>query len=169
MEPLSQKSGFTLIELVVVMFLISIMFFFSIPRFQDSILADNTNTTSRWIISTAQALKVRAEHNQKLYILHISLDDNRMWVSNESMTESELDLAEQQGYEVSSDVRILDVEYPEKGKVSMGRADIFFNKNGYSDKVAIHIEGDAKQLTFLIEPFLSKIKLYDHYTSFEDY
>ena len=41
-----QKKGFTLIELVVVISLVSLMFFIAIPRFQVSFFQDNTNQVS---------------------------------------------------------------------------------------------------------------------------
>ncbi|MBU1161919.1 MAG: prepilin-type N-terminal cleavage/methylation domain-containing protein, partial [Proteobacteria bacterium] len=42
--------GFTLIELIVVISLISIMLFFAIPRFQSNVLSDSTKEVSRWIL-----------------------------------------------------------------------------------------------------------------------
>ncbi len=163
-----RANGFTLIELIVVISLISIMLFFTMPRFQDAVLSDNTKKTSLWIIGKVRALKEKAVSNQKLYTLHVNLDAGRLWVTNESMSEEELQNAERQGYELPNDVKALDVEYPDKGKISAGLADICFYKKGYSDKALIHIEDDDKKLSFLIEPFLSGVKLYEKYAGFED-
>jgi len=64
---------------------------------------------------------------------------------------------------------VINVEYPEKGIVSSGQADICFYRAGYSDKALIHIQGDDEQkISFLIEPFLPKVKLYEKYVDFED-
>ena len=164
----SLRNGFTLIELIVVVCLISIMLFFSLPRFQDAVLSDSTKKTSLWIIGKVRTLKENAVSNQKLYTLHINLDTDKLWVTNEAMSEEELQDAELQGYELPDDVKALDVEYPDKGKISAGQADIRFYKKDYSDKVLIHIEDDDKELSFLIEPFLSKVKLYEKYAGFED-
>ena len=164
----NQKNGFTLIELVVVMFLFGIMLSFTIPRFQDAIETDKTNKFSRWLMLKGQALKESALRGKTRYTLHIGMDSGTLWVSNESMTEDAILELEENGYKLPEDLRVLDVEYPEKGIVSMGRADICFYKNGYSDKVLIHIEDDdGNQRTFLIEPFLSKIKRYEEYVGFE--
>ncbi len=164
----SLRNGFTLIELIVVVCLISIMLFFSLPRFQDAVLSDSTKKTSLWIIGKVRALKENAVSNQKLYTLHINIDTDRLWITNESMSEEELQNAELQGFELPDDVKALDVEYPYKGKISAGQADICFYKKGYSDKVLIHIKDDDEELSFLIEPFLSKVKLYEKYAGFED-
>ena len=154
-----QNNGFTLIELIAVIFLISLMLFFAIPRFKDS----------RWIMAKVLTLKERAVRDQKLYILHVNLDSNRLWMTNELMSEQELQDAAQNAYELPEDIQVLDVEYPYEEIISEGRADIHFYKRGYSDRAMIHVENnDNEQLSFLIEPFLSRIKVYEKYEGFEN-
>jgi len=163
------NQGFTLIELIVVITLISLMLFFAIPRFQVDVLSDNTNKVSRWIMVKVHSLKEKAVREQKLYVLHISLDSNRLWVTSEIMSQEELQAAEANGYELSDDINLLDVEYPDEEKISVGRADIYFYKKGYSDKAIIHISNDDNERrSFLIEPFLSRVRLYNKYIGFED-
>ncbi len=164
------NQGFTLIELIVVITLISLMLFFAIPRFQVDVLSDNTNKASRWIMLKVHSLKEKAVREQKLYVLHISLDLNRLWITSEIMSPEELQAAEANGYELSDDINLLDVEYPDEEKISVGRADIYFYKKGYSDKAIIHISNDDNERrSFLIEPFLSHVRLYDKYIGFEDW
>lgn len=164
-----QNRGFTLIELIIVVFLISIMLFLYIPKFQEAVMFDSTKRVSRWIIGKVKALKEGSITNHKSYFLHIDLDNNRMWVTDELMSEEEMQNAEQQGFELPDDINLLDVEYPGKDKILFGRADIYFYKKGYSDKALIHIEDSSnKQLSFLIEPFLSKVELYEKYVEFEN-
>lgn len=161
-------AGFTLIELVVVIFLLSTMLFFAAPRLQGLVGANENKKISRWIMLKSQALKAKAVQNQKRYILHVGLDSGRIWVTDESMSEEAVLDAEENGEQLSEELRITDVEYPEQGKVSIGIADICFYKEGYSDKVLIHIEDDDyNRFTFLIEPFLSKVRRYDDYVGFE--
>ena len=163
------NQGFTLIELIVVITLISLMLFFAIPRFQVDVLSDNTNKVSRWIMVKVHSLKEKAVREQKLYVLHISLDSNRLWVTSEIMSQEELQATEANGYELSDDINLLDVEYPDEEKISVGQADIYFYKKGYSDKAIIHISNDDNERrSFLIEPFLSRVRLYNKYIGFED-
>ena len=166
---LRQERGFTLIELIIVVSLISIMLFLYIPKFQEAVMVDSTKRVSRWIIGKVQALKESSVSNWKLYVFHIDLDNNRMWVTNELMSEEEMQNAEQQVFELPDDINLLDVEYPGKDKILFGQADIYFYKKGYSDKALIHIEDSSnKQLSFLIEPFLSEVELYEEYVDFEN-
>jgi prepilin-type N-terminal cleavage/methylation domain-containing protein len=164
-----QNNGFTLIELIVVISLISLMFFFAIPRIQVDVLSDNTRKVSRWIMLNVSALKEKAVHDQKRYALHLSLDSNRLWVTNDTLSEEEFEEAAATGYNLPEEIKLLDVEYPDKEKISAGRADIYFYKKGYSDKAIIHIKNnDNEVLSFLIEPFLSRARLYNKYLEFEN-
>ena len=167
--PLKNKnSGYTLIELVVVITIISIMLFFAIPRFQSTVLTDNTKKFSRWIITTIRGLKAASVRDQKRFILNVSLDSGKFWVTSDAMSEEELQIAQQDGYRLPEDVRIVDIEFPFKGKITGGQVEISFYKADYSDKVMIHIENSrSKQMSFLVEPFLPGVKLYEQYIGFE--
>ena len=167
--PLTKNNnGYTLIELVVVISLISIMLFFAIPRFQDTILTDNTKKFSRWLITTVRSLKAAAVRDQKRYNLNVDLDAGKLWVTSDGMSEEERQNAENAGYRLPEDVRIIDMEFPFKGKITGGQVEIGFYKTDYSDKVMIHIENSSrKQMSLLIEPFLSGVKLYEKYIGLE--
>ena len=74
-----KNSGFTLIEITVVISLISIMFFFAVPRFRNAVLTDSVNDTSRWIIGKVRVLKEYSTTKQKLTILLVTHDLNVVW------------------------------------------------------------------------------------------
>jgi len=162
------NNGFTLIELIVVMALISLMLFIALPRFQGTLLLDNTKKVSRWITSQVQALKASAVQGQKRYVLHVSLDFNKIWATNASMSEDEIQNALQNAFQLPADVKLIDVEYPDDEKVAVGRADISFYQAGYSDMAMIHIENsDYEKLSFAIEPFLPRVRIHQKYVGFE--
>ena len=161
--------GFTLIELIVVISLISIMLFFAVPRFQSNVLSDSTKEVSRWILLKIPFIKESAAREQRRYILHVSLDSNKLWITHEAMLEEALQSAETNAYKLPEDIKLLDVEYPDQKKISVGQADIYFNEKGYSDKAIIHLENDDNEkFSFLIEPFLLRVRLYNSYAGFED-
>ncbi len=162
-------NGFTLIELIVVLSLISIIIFVSVPRFHNETLPDNTKKLSRWIMLTSQSLKEKTFCNQKLYTMHVDMETRQLWVTDESMSEDEVLKAGQKGFLIPDDVEVLDVEFPGNNKIISGLANINFYANGYSDMALIHIkDNDDNQLSLLIEPFLSKVKLYEKYSGLED-
>ncbi len=158
-KPELNAQGFTLIELIVVITLISIMLFFAVPKFGSQFLIDESKATARWIMINVPALKARAVRDHKLYALQISFSRNKFWIINETMSEEEQVLAEEKGYDLPEGIRIIDVEYPGDQKITSGLADIYFYAAGYSDKALIHLGNDkGEELFFHIEPFLSKIK-----------
>ena len=58
--------------------------------------------------------------------------------------------------------------YPNNA-IIVSNADIYFNEKGYSDKAIIHLENDDNEkFSFLIEPFLLRVRLYNSYAGFED-
>jgi len=160
--------GFTLIEMIVVMALLGIMLLFSLPRLHQTLFLDNTKKSSRWIIGKVQNLKEKAIQNRRQYILHIDLDTDRLWETDESMSSESIEMAALDAHALPGDMQIIDVDFPLRGKVISGRADIHFYKTGYTDKALIHIQDDDLQLSFLIEPFLTKVQYFDRYITFDD-
>ncbi|MCK5202914.1 MAG: type II secretion system protein [Desulfobacterales bacterium] len=163
-----QCRGFTLLELIVVITLLGIMLVFTVPRFHDTLFVDESKKSSRWIIGKVRALKEAAIRNQKHYTLHIDLDTQRYWETDESMSAEALESAALNADSLPSGLKIADIEYPIGGKIHSGRTHITFYKNGYSDKALIHLQDGEKYVSYLIEPFLSEVTRYEMYASFEN-
>ncbi len=163
-----QSHGFTLLELIVVITLLGIMLVFTVPRFHDTLFIDEGKKSARWIIGKVRALKEAAIRNQKRYTLHIDLDTQRYWETDESMSAEDRESAALSAVSLPGDLKIADIEYPIRGKINSGRADITFYKTGYTDKLLIHLEDDTEYISFLIEPFLSELTRYETYASFEN-
>ena len=163
-----QNEGFTLLELIVVISLLGIMLVLTVPRFHETLFLDESKTSSRWIIGKIQALKEAAVRNQKNYTLHIDLDSDRFWETDESMSPETTEAAAVNAEPLPGGLRITDIEYPVSGKINSGQADIEFYKNGYSDKVFIHLQDGETQVSYLIEPFLSEVSRYETIIGFDE-
>jgi prepilin-type N-terminal cleavage/methylation domain-containing protein len=81
-----RRAGYTLLELIVVMALIGIVFFFAVPRFEGSFFVDDAKQSSRWLIGKLQALREEALRTRRQQVLHIDLDGNRIWETADAMT-----------------------------------------------------------------------------------
>ncbi len=169
MNSAGDSKGFTLIELVVVISLISLALVFTMPRFQGSMVFDQTNRVSRWIMLKVSGLKEQAMREKKTFALHIGLDTGQMWVTHEGMDAETLAAAMEKTQPMPSGLRITDVEFSETGRVALGEAVIRFYPQGYSDKAMIHMEDeDGEEISFLIESFLPRVKRFESYVSIED-
>lgn len=148
------------------MAILSIVIAISIPPLQNNLVVDHVKEAGRWIILKVPTLKERAVREQKIYRLHIDMDADRFWVSDASMDEDQLLEAARQGFELTGDLEVLDVEYPGAETISSGLAEIGFHPQGYSDRAIIHLKDDDARLSFQVEPFLSHVKMVEDYISY---
>jgi prepilin-type N-terminal cleavage/methylation domain-containing protein len=165
--------GFTLIELTVVMALISIVFFFSIPRIQNEILSDPAQKTSRWLLANVRSLKEQSSREKKDYVLYIDTDANALWMSGRMHEEEKEEVQPQkeaaQKFNLPESLRILSVEFPANVEISSGIAEIMFYAKGYSETAFIHVaDDDNRRFSFLIEPFLPNVRTYEQDAGFEN-
>ncbi len=164
---LKGNHGFTLIELVVALMLISLMLFMTIPRLPDKPFVDEKRKTSAWIVGRIQALKNKSVLQAKNHTLHIDLESGRLWTADDTMTTDELLSARQKGYVLPDGAQIQSIEFPGGEKQTSGQAEIWFSKKGYSRMALIHTRfSDDSLRSFLVEPFLPKVKIYERPISF---
>ena len=161
------NSGFSLLELLVVIALIAITLVFSLPRFKPVFLIDDKKSVSRWIIARVLHLKKQAVVDQKLQTLHVDIDGHRFWVTDEETPLEAYTDAKKRGYRLPDSLRVADVEYPGRGKVAIGTARINFSRESYNDFAVIHMKDQkGNPFTFIIEPFLMKVRWYDRHVGF---
>lgn len=152
--------GFTLIEMVIVTALISIMLVVAIPRLDRGLFANNTNETARWLIANVRRLKEKAVSDKKTYLLNISTDTQRMWITAADMTDTAVDAAGGTGYRLPAGLSIEQVSFSRNEPFYSDIIPIGFYPQGYSDKAAIRMRtDDGDRLTFFIEPFLPGVRL----------
>lgn len=163
-----RPDGFTLIELIVVMALIGIVFFFAIPRFEGSPFFDDAKQSGRWLIGKLQALREESVRTRRQQTLHIDLATGRIWNTAAAMSAEEIDRAVRRAQLLPGGGRVVSVEFPGRGRVAAGQAEIRFYRDGHSEKVLIQLRhGDAFS-SYLLEPFLSQVKVFDTLVGFED-
>jgi len=154
------QRGFTLIELIVVITLMGITLMVALPRLEGGLFSDGTDETTRWVIANVRNLKQKAVLDQKVYQLNVSLDAQRLWISQEEMDEAVEEKAREEGYAIPRGVTIDNVAFSDTQRFSNGTVSIGFYPKGYSDKAVIRIRNnDGDRLAFLIEPFLPGVTL----------
>jgi prepilin-type N-terminal cleavage/methylation domain-containing protein len=173
-------SGFTLIELVIVLTIICLTLFFSVPVLKNIHIFSNSDNEIDKLLFLIGKLKNESVHENKNMTLHIDILEQQIWIVKEvTKAKTEFYLEEEKENIVKkssiilSQIRILSVEFTgEKQfvcKNDQNEYQIRFNSNGYSDMALIHLrDKDDNDITIIIEPFLLKAGIEDKYISFED-
>ena len=152
--------GFTLIEMIVVITLISIMLVVAIPRLEGGLFSDGSDETARWIIANVRDLKGKAVIDKKTYLLNVSPDVQRLWITEAGMVDADADTAREKGFSLPRGVTIDHVAFSPTERYSSGTIPIAFYPKGYSDKAVIRVRNsDGDRMAFFIEPFLAGVNL----------
>jgi prepilin-type N-terminal cleavage/methylation domain-containing protein len=158
------NQGFTLIELIVVISLISILLFFSIPRLDISLFKDRNRELSAWIVLTVRSLKEASLRDQETYVLALDLDNNRMWVASADAAD---EITAEDKEALPKGFRLLGIAYPEQDRIITGVAKIRFYPKGYSDAALIHVQDNNNdRVTYRVEPFLAHVKIHEGYLEY---
>ncbi len=161
------RLGFTLIELMVVMLLISIVMAVAIPKFDGGALEDPAKKLTRWMINTIRTLRSSAIQKQKVQGLIVDVSNSRMWVVTDDMSEEAIEAATDKGLKLPETIKIVDVQFPHQDSVTSGTAEVRFYPAGYSDQVLIHLETDqAERFTYSVEPLLPKVKFIEKWVEY---
>jgi len=163
----SKISGFTLVELIVVISIVSLLLLFSLPVFRSIDLFSDSTRQVGDIVRLVNDLKSRSIEQDKDFILNIDAGAGVLWVTDDAMDEEAVILAKDKGVQLSEGLTLLDVEFP-RSKQTDGEYQIKFRKQGYSDFVFIHLMDDEENITLKIEPFLSQVQVLESHIYLDD-
>ena len=159
----SGSSGFTLLELLVVIVLAGVIVALAVPSMRDTLTGDNLKKASRQFIGMERKLSGEAVRDQIDYILCLDLPNSAYWVVASDMTPEKQDEIKKNPQHLSSDVVILDIVGENNKKQSDGEARIKFGKNNICSPAVIHLAYEEDRMTIVINPFLGVTEIYDKY------
>ncbi len=152
--------GFTLIELILVIFLLSLTLYFAIPNFSKTILLDSFEKTENFIILTVKNLKEKSIKYNRQYQMVIDIDQDKIWTIHKQMDEKKIESAMKNAFTIPDDLDIIAVDFFGNNKITAEQTQIVFYKKGYSNYAAIIIKNNRqKTKTLIIEPFLYSVKI----------
>jgi len=164
----SPDSGFTLIELIAVLFIIGIMLAFTIPEFGQQLTRDDTKTALNWIVLNTGKLKTEARSQAKDFFMCINTDTNTISIHESLPVHGSQDSEAISDFPLPDDITLDGVEFNIPGQENRTRSCIQFYKEGYSDPAILHLSNtDGNKYSCLIQPFLHKVKIHDDYIRFE--
>jgi len=153
--PPCPATGFTLLELIVVILLLTILLGFAIPAFQGRILTGSQESVARELMSAVKKLKIAALRRQNVQTLHLNLDQGRLWVTQEGNDDDPEEPARQSEWSLPNNARIAQVRFPGDRETRSGTVEIRFYPQGYSDRAILRLAGEGgKNTDLIIEAFL---------------
>jgi len=156
------SKGYTILELIVVLVILGISLHFIMPSLKKP---GSMKAVARRVITMAGHLRSMAVRSQEQQTM--SFDPNGFTVSISKKTETDmLDEDENKSQSIPLPENVtLEASYPNGETGSSGT--INFYPTGYASPVAIHLTKDEYDyLTLVIEPFLSKVRIYEEYWEF---
>ncbi len=157
--PLS-SAGFTLLEIIMVMFLLGGVLVLVVPRI---VVGEDLGSTGRTLIGVLRSLQTLAITGQKPVRLYLDLDQGTYWAMVLEGKEEKLPL---DGYwlkprTLPERVKFVDVSVGQNKRLS-GRIDLLFFPNGRIDPVTMHL-GDPSNnlLAIAVESLTGAIRTSD--------
>ncbi len=163
------EQGFTMIELIVVMVLITMMTAFAIPKIRSSLFTDELRGTARKFIGLVSEAGQDARVKRTEVLLRY---DRQQHVFTTGPVEGKTLQDREQRYPgvlVPESVEVVDIATAHGGTKNQGELAIRFNSRGYVDKTVVHLQGDdGDELSVILSPFLGVTRVLEGYVSLDD-
>ncbi|NIP37626.1 MAG: prepilin-type N-terminal cleavage/methylation domain-containing protein [Candidatus Dadabacteria bacterium] len=160
------NTGFTLIELSIVVLILSAFMFVAVPRF-DNLTRGNLKSSSRNLSTTIKYLYSEAAFKKKIHKLAFDIDEGEYWV----------EVLEVDEYIKSPDPFLRKKKLPHnvffkdivtqrsQGASTEGKDEfILFLPSGFVEPVVIHLESEAGDIyTLATKPYTGATRVFDEY------
>lgn len=163
-------AGFTLLELIIVVFLIGLFLVVSVPALRDTLVSDPLRSSARKMIGYLSGVRDKAVREQQPYVIFIDLDENRLWYRLESDTLAGRDELPEKGLlQLPESVDLRDVWIRTTGTESRGVRELWLNRQGYLDRTIFHLENDdGEAISLVLSPFLPGVEVQDGYYELQE-
>lgn len=155
------KKGFTLVELMLVIMVVSVILFLTVPTTRDFLITDSLKKTSRQIIGLDKQLRVDAVRDQIDYNLYLDIPNASLWVTTSDMTSIKIEEVQKNAKHLPKGVIISDIILDSSKKFSEGIVKIKYGKNNITSPAIIHIAYEEKKMTMVLNPFLGITDIYN--------
>lgn len=154
MEAITAK-GFSLLEIIVVMFIISVVMMAAMPDF----LALSDEPLKREAMRLASL--IRYENDQA--VTRKETHEIRFDLERSAWTVIVADGKPNRSGRLNHNVRFLDIVTPSRGKIDRGTQTLKFTSEGLINPTIIHIEREKLQFSIIIYPYAAHVETYEGY------
>lgn len=159
-HPSPSSAGFTLLEMIIVMFLLGGVLVLVIPRI---VVGEDLGSTGRQLISFLRNLQSQAVSSQQPVKLHIDLDKGIYWAMVVEGTEEKVPLNASWAAPrlLPESIRFTDISVGSTKRMS-GRMDLSIFPNGRIDPLTVHLtDGSSNVLAIAVESVTGAIRTSD--------
>lgn len=165
-SPRNNQAGFTLVEIIVVMVLISLFMVFSVPLF-GNIGSSSLEMSARRLSNTIKYLFNESALSGLEYRLIYDLDHGTYRAQILDANEQLVDAPDQgRQAKLKGSVRFQDLSIPGRGKTSVGQVTTLIHPSGWVEETIIHLEDGNSMLTLRVMPLSGMTEIFEGYREF---
>jgi general secretion pathway protein H len=167
-RPPTPSTGFTLIELSLVLFIIGLLMVVLVPQF-GSLESARLESSARRLAALARYLSAEAALKGRVYRLNYDLDQG---IYSVMVLAASQDAAEfipdsspfSRPVQLLPPIAFADVRLPSTGRVNTGQVATHFYPQGYADPAVIHLRNkQARVVTIIVPPLTGEVGVYEGY------
>jgi type II secretory pathway pseudopilin PulG len=155
----SASAGFTLLEMILVLFLLGAMLSMVVPRL---VYGDPLSRSTRQFLGTLQEIQTRALRTQKTWRLYLNFDQPGYWTTVIEGQEERVPSDPALGSRtiLPSSIRFLDARTLSRGRVEFGTVALDFLPLGQPDLESIELTDDRQNvMAILVHPLTRTIQV----------
>ncbi|MEO5656126.1 MAG: prepilin-type N-terminal cleavage/methylation domain-containing protein [Nitrospiria bacterium] len=156
--------GFTLLEIVIVVFILGLVALVVAPRLH-RFTGGDARSAARELAGLVDGLVQEAVASHTIYRLNYDVDAEVFWVTALTQTGGVLEEGPPRPKRaLPADVRFADVMTPHQGVVTQGKAFTQFFPSGRVTRTTIHLkENERNDSTLMINPITGRVTVLDGY------
>lgn len=164
----NRRTGFTLIELIVVLLIVSLAMMLVIPRLPSS-EASKLKSSARTLAATIRYLGENSVTGRVPYRLQFNFSDASVAVARRTAdggeaTPDDVFLAKRI---LAEGITIESIQTSRLGTVKEGQVLLDFGPAGMAEFIAVHLQGGAGKYTVIAFPGSGKVKIHEGYQEAE--
>lgn len=140
------NDGFTLLELMIVLFLIGLIAVVSMPFFAQSLSSGRFNETARQLSATIRHARALSQIKNETQVFYIDLDSGNYGIEGHGSSEIPKDI----------NIKVID---PAAGEIYKGRHDITFSAFGGSWAGTIVLWNNKKKISIETDPVVGAVAI----------